>query len=258
MSALTRLLAFCLFTLTFAFTLAEAKGVAEATDYFRKGNEAYEKGSFDEAASAYQTAEEFGVSNARLFYNHGNALFRLHQLGPAILYYEKARKLSPLDPDIQFNLRFAQAQVADKIPEPEANSLTRILWNIHAIYPLRSGVWAAFALFALIFAAASAALFLTSFLRWLSTAAAVLALLALLAFSPSLLYKIHQQENEVYGIVLQPAVDMLSGPGENYQVLAKVHEGTRFEIVEQRGEWLSVKLANGKGGFVRANQLGKV
>ena len=101
-------------------------------------------------------------------------------------------------------------------------------------------------------------MFLTSFLRWLSATAAVLSLLALLAFSPSLLYKIHQQENEVYGIVLQPAVDMLSGPGENYQVLAKVHEGTRFEIVEQRGEWLSVKLANGKGGFVRANQLGKV
>ena len=83
-------------------------------------------------------------------------------------------------------------------------------------------------------------------------------LLALLAFSPSLLYKIHQQETEQYGIVLQPTIEMFSGPGETYQVLAKIHEGTRFVIVEQRGEWLSVKLANGKGGFVRANQLGKV
>ena len=82
--------------------------------------------------------------------------------------------------------------------------------------------------------------------------------MALLAFSPSLFYKIHQQESEEYGIVLSQSVEMYSGPGENYQVLAKVHEGTRFEIVELHGEWLSVKLANGKGGYVKADRLGKV
>ncbi len=235
-----------------------AKGLTEATDYFRQGNEAYEKGNFEEAVADYDKAGQFGASDARLYFNHANALFRLKQLGSSILYYEKARKIAPLDEDILFNLRFAQAQVADKIPEPESNLLTKVMWSIHAGYSLHAGIWAAFALFVLIFAGFSAALFLTSFLRWLSAAAAMLSLLALLAFSPSLFYKIHQQENEQYGIVLQPVAEMLSGPGSNYQVLARVHEGTRFEIVEQHGEWLSVKLANGKGGYVRANQLGKV
>ena len=247
-----------LILLTVVLGFASATDLSSATDWFRKGNEAYEKGSFDEAASDYQKAEDMGMANARLYYNHGNALFRQHQLGLSILYYERARKLSPLDEDIQFNLRFAQAQVADKIPEPEPNLLARLLWNVHASYSVRSGVWAAFGLFTLAFAAIAAALFLTSFLRWFSILIAVMSSLALVAFSPSLIYKIHQQETVQYGIVLQPAIEMFSGPGENYQVLAKVHEGTRFEIVEQRGDWFSVKLANGKGGYVRANQLGKV
>ena len=247
-----------LILLAVAMSFSTAADLASATDWFRKGNEAYEKGNFEEASSDYQKAEDLGVANSRLYYNHGNALFRQHQLGLSILYYERARKLTPLDEDILSNLRFAQAQLADKIPEPESNLLTRLAWNVHAGYSVRSGVWAAFGLFTLAFAAVAAALFLASFLRWLSILIAVISSLALIAFSPSLGYKIHQQETVQIGIVLQPAIEMFSGPGENYQVLAKVHEGTRFEIVEQRGDWLSVKLANGKGGFVRANQLGKV
>ena len=54
------------------------------------------------------------------------------------------------------------------------------------------------------------------------------------------------------------AIEMFSGPGETFQVLTQVHEGTKFEIVETRGDWVSVKLANGKGGFVRLSDLGKV
>ncbi len=240
-------------------SLASAKDqVSLATHFFQQGNAAYEKGNFEEASSDYQKAEDLGVANSRLYYNHGNALFRQHQLGLSILYYERARKLAPLDEDILSNLRFAQAQLVDKIPEPESNLLTRLAWNVHAGYSVRSGVWAAFGLFTLAFAAIAAALFLSSFLRWLSILIAVVSSLALIAFSPSLAYKIHQQETAQYGVVLQPAIEMFSGPGENYQVLAKVHEGTRFEIVEQRGDWFSVKLANGKGGFVRVNQLGKV
>jgi hypothetical protein len=39
-------------------------------------------------------AELEGAADALLHYNHGNALFRLGRLGPAILEYERARKLA--------------------------------------------------------------------------------------------------------------------------------------------------------------------
>jgi uncharacterized protein YgiM (DUF1202 family) len=84
------------------------------------------------------------------------------------------------------------------------------------------------------------------------------AALAMLSLVPSLAMKIKDQETLRYAIVLKPAIEMFSGPGETFQVLTQVHEGTKFEIVETRGDWVSVKLANGKGGFVRLSDLGKV
>lgn len=242
-----------------ALSMASAKSLFIATEYFGDGNAAYEKGDFETAAAAYQKAEDLGIAaDSRLYFNHGNALFRLNRLGPAILHYERARKLAPLDEDIASNLRFAQSRVVDKIPEPEINLLTKLLTFLHNSYSLRMGIWFAFTLFSLVFLFAALAMLSGKFLRGFSILGLVCSLLALLAFSPFLYYKIRQQETENFGIVLEQSVEMLSGPGENYQVLAKVHEGTKFEIVEQRGEWLSVKLSNGKGGYVRANRLGKV
>jgi hypothetical protein len=148
--------------------------------------------------------------------------------------------------------------VADKIPEPEANLLTRMLWGLHASYSLGSGVWAAYGLYALCFLAGIAALSRDGLQRGAALTVLALAAAALLGLAPSLAHKIRSQESSQSGLVLQAATEMRSGPGENYQVLAKVSEGVRFEIVREHGDWLAVKRANGKGGFVRAAHLGKV
>ncbi len=237
---------------------AVASDVSEATAWFHKGNQAYEQGHFTDAAADYQKAVDLGVANAHLDYNYGDALYRLNKLGPAVLYYERAHKLDPTDADIEYNLRFAKANVADKVPEPAPTLLTRLLWKVHTAYTARDGLWAAFALYALLFAFATLAVLVGGVWRGLAWTGGAGVLLVLLVLTPSLVYKIDRLETVHYGVVLDPAIDLYSGPGDNYQVLAKVHEGTEFEIVEEHGDWLSVKLANGQGGFVRANQLGKV
>ena len=153
-----------------------------ATADFRAGNAAYEQDLYDEAAAAYHKAIEAGASDARLYYNQGNALFRLNRLGESILAYERARKLAPADADIAFNLRFAQSRIVDKIAEPPANALTRALWSLHAGYSLRAGLWAAFALFTLGFAAIAVGLFLGPVGRIALTLVSLLAFCGLLAF----------------------------------------------------------------------------
>ena len=229
-----------------------------ATRHYREANAAYEKADYAEAAALYRRAIDEGAASSRLYYNYANSLFRLKQLGMAILYYEKARKLAPDDEDIAFNLRFANAQTVDKNPVPEANVLTKALWIVHSAYSINQGLWAAAVLFAGIFLAATLALFAGSALRGLLYTAIGLGVLGLAALVPSLAYKVKQQETLEYGIVISPSLEMFSGPGDTYQVLTKVHEGTKFEIVEVHGEWASVKLLNGKGGYVRLADLGKV
>ena len=246
----------CLFASVAGAISPEA--MARANQAFRQANAAYEKTDYAQAADLYRRAIDEGVADSKLYFNYANCLFRQNQLGMAILYYEKARKLDPNDPDIAYNLRFVNAQIQDKVPAPEENFLTRALTYAHAAFSINQGLWIELGLFTFLGLAAILCLYAGAALR---TSLAVLmgvAVLGMLSLAPSLALKIKNQETLRFAIVLKPSVDMYSGPGENFQVLTQVHEGTRFEIVETRGDWVSVKLANGKGGFVRLADLGKV
>jgi tetratricopeptide (TPR) repeat protein len=229
-----------------------------ATAAYREGNAAYERGDFSAANEAYARAEANGGYDARLFYNHANSLFRSEKLGLSILYFEKARKLAPTDADILHNLEFARARVADKIPEPPANVLTRIVWGLHASYSPGGGVWVAWGLFAAGFAAFTASLFLPMMARVFLLAAGTTSFVVLLAFAPSLVYKVRQHGTPVRAVVLTPVTELHSGPGTNYELLFRAHEGTVFTIVSHEGEWIAVKLPDGRGGFVKASAVGEV
>lgn len=229
-----------------------------ATEAFRDGNAAYERGAFADAVDAYARAEAAGARDARLYYNHANALFRAGSLGPAILYYEKARKLSPTDEDILHNLNFARARVADKVADPPVNAFTQLLWSVHSSYSPRAGVWIALGLFAGIFFALVAALFVGGLGRIAAASVAAGSLVLLLAFSPSLVYKLRQHGMAVRAVVLEPVVPLYSGPGDSYELLFRAHEGTVFTIVSREGEWVAVKLPDGRGGYVKAGALGEV
>lgn len=81
---------------------------ASDTAAFSRANELYEAGDYAEAATIYEEiiARE-GISTAVLF-NLGNTYQRLGKYGPAILAYERARLLSPRDPDLLANLALAR------------------------------------------------------------------------------------------------------------------------------------------------------
>ena len=257
--SIAMLLAVCFAFLSTPFAKAASdEALMRANKSYQQANAAYEATDYNKASELYRQAIDEGIADSRLYYNYANSLFRLNQLGTSILYFEKARKLNPNDDDIIYNLRFVNAQIADKNPVTENNALTKILWYLHASYSINQGMWICLGLVCGIFLSAILTLFSGPGIKgFLYTFMSLLAL-SLLTIGPSLVYKVNQQESLQFGIVIKPAVEMFSGPGENFQVLTKVHEGTKFEIVETRGEWVSVKLLNGKGGYVRLTDLGKV
>lgn len=261
MKKLARLFALACAAVAFLAAAAGAvspEALARAEKSFRQANAAYEKSDYAQAGDLYRRAIDEGVADSRLYFNYANCLFRQNQLGMAILYYEKARKLDPNDPDIAYNLRFVNAQIQDKVPAPEENALTRMLAFAHGAFSINEGLWIELALFTFLGLAAMICLYVGTAARTALGVAMGTAAVAMLALAPSLAMKIKDQETLRYAIVLKPAIEMFSGPGETFQVLTQVHEGTKFEIVETRGDWVSVKLANGKGGYVRLSDLGKV
>ena len=93
-----------------------APGVGAAQDaFFDEGNQRYQDGDFDGALERYARILDDGLESGELYYNIGNTYFKLNELGPAILYYERARRLMPGDDDLVANLELARSMTADQI-----------------------------------------------------------------------------------------------------------------------------------------------
>ncbi len=253
-----RTLFLAILCLGFGMQFSQGESLEQAQKAFAQGNAAYEKADFEKAERQYRRAIDEGIADHKLFYNYANALFRQNKLGLAILYWEKAAKLHPNNPDVEQNLKFARARIADKATDSPANFLTRALWSLHSGYTINQGLWLALGLFSALFVGIFFILSAPSWLRVFGSLGVTVVALALLVLIPSLVYKIRQQENVVSAIVLKPVLEIYSGPGDNYQLLARVHEGTKFTLEQVSGDWASVKLSNGTGGWVRYAELGKI
>src|SRR3982074_2556990 len=90
-----------------AFFLAGPISAADE-NVFAKANQAYSEARFQEAAEGYESLVQSGQWNANLFYDLGNAYYRVGNFGKAILNYERALALDPRHPEADANLRLAR------------------------------------------------------------------------------------------------------------------------------------------------------
>ena len=84
-------------------------------DTMQKGNTYYREGDYNKAIEEYKKLVDEGYVGTSLFFNLGNANYRIGKIGYSILYYEKALKLSPSDEDVKHNLDFARLSTVDRI-----------------------------------------------------------------------------------------------------------------------------------------------
>jgi len=78
---------------------------------FDDANAAFKSGDFAKAAKQYESILKSDGPSAAIYYNLGNAYQRLGEFGSAILAYERAKLITPRDPDLRANLNRAQKAV---------------------------------------------------------------------------------------------------------------------------------------------------
>ncbi len=230
---------------------------APLTHWFEKANEAYSSGQFDSAAHYYESIIESGMENSTVFYNYGNALFRLKKLGQARLAYEKAAVLDPDDPDITSNLRFIQSNIVDRVSEPERGFLDNILWKLHVLFSLKQQLWIALIVLSLTAFLAGLSLFVPRNVRLWLIYFSVLTCMLLTVLGISIGVKVYDSEKTSYAIVLVPSTEAMNEP-EGTTVLFTAHEGTKFRIRKNAEEWVLVSLPNGVSGWVQRKDLGTI
>jgi tetratricopeptide (TPR) repeat protein len=227
-------------------------------DIFNRGNAAYEQGRYADAAEAYRSLLRYEIRDSIVEYNLGNAEFRVGNLGLAILHYERARRLDPVDRDIQTNLEFVRSRCFDRVEAPQQASVVtwlRMLQN--RLGPDRQA-WIALATVWLV-----AALFAWCLSRpagWTAKHGWVLAVLlvVLVAFVSSWYVTVDRLDGRRSAVVLVEVAEVLAGPGYSNPALFTVHEGLTLEIRAEREDWLQVSLPNGLNGWIATGSVGEV
>ena len=85
---------------------------AAASSALEQANQRFAAGEYADAVTAYKQLLTSEGPRASVLYNLGNSYQRLGQYGPAILAYERARLLTPRDPDLLANLALARQAAA--------------------------------------------------------------------------------------------------------------------------------------------------
>ena len=225
----------------------------------KQANGFYASSNYSDAAKLYESIiKEQGVS-AELYFNLGNAYYKLGETGKAILNYERALRQSPTFDDARTNLELAQLKVVDNIVQAPSFFVGR--WIENLIKLLTSNQWLilSFSLFVVCLILAFLFVFAPSLsIRKISFYIGVALLVScFVSFVFSGIVK-NQYVNHKEAIVMTGAVTVKSSPDQSGTDLFQLHEGTKVSIKSSLGKWLEIKLGNGNIGWIEQENIERI
>lgn len=223
---------------------------------FLSANKAYSEGRYQEAADQYQALLASGTRSAALYYNLGNAHFRMGNLGDAILNYERAHLLDPTDKEIQENIAFAYSKTEDHI-EPLPQFFIARWWNALVGFLGPRG-WLLIAILSALLFALCCGIFALSksysmrkgfFIA--SMASLVLALFCAGLFASALSHS----NDDSHAIVTAPMAEVMSSPDSGSVNKFILHEGTKVTITDNVEQWVKITIADGNKGWLQTSDI---
>ncbi|MDX9845852.1 MAG: tetratricopeptide repeat protein [Tenuifilaceae bacterium] len=221
-----------------------------------KANECYIEGNFNKAAELYQTLVDSGYHNAELYYNLGNAYFKLNRIAYAILNYERAFRLKPNSEDIEYNLEYARNFTVDRIETLPVFFLTKWYRSVRGM--LSSNGWAWASLFWLTITFAIALVFWFAISPYTKRISFLLGIITLTIFILSSVFSAqekHRVSLRDEAIIFQPVVTVKSSPGQAGKELFILHSGTKVIITKAVGQWVEIRIADGNKGWIQSENI---
>ena len=211
----------------------------------------YDQGDFAAAAEGFLDVARTGVVNGKLYYNIANACLKAGDIGRAVLWYEKALRLIPNDPDLRFNLEYARSQVRDKAPDTLSLAEMLFFWRT---WLGRTTVVILAAVFSFLFCLG---MFLKKYLLFNVPAFIRFGALALfLFFSLTAGGKYYFDQHCRDGIILADAVSAKSGFSDLSTELFVLHAGSRVTVEQERKDFYRIRFGRDKIGWVDKADVG--
>jgi len=225
--------------------------LAQEEAIFESATKAYNQGDYEKAIADYLKILENGQHSAELYYNLGNAYYKVNQIAPSIYYYEKALLLKPHDTEIQNNLRYAQNMTLDAIDVIPETGIAKIKKNMVGLFSFDQ--WAYLAVvFVILFVLCYIAFY---YFRYSSRKriAFITSVVSLLLAIVSVVFAFFQKKDfDAYqpAIVFSTEVGIQSEPNERSQEIFKLHEGAKVNVIDSLNDFDKIRLSDGKTGWL--------
>lgn len=245
---LAMLMAFAAIT---AFGSVSARAATKA-----EADAAYAGGDYARAAAIYEqllVKEQSG----ELYYNLGNAKYRLGESTQAIIAYERALRFTPGDADARYNLEFLYSKTADRVTP--VTEMFFVTWYRSVRNMCDYSQWALFSASIFVLMLLLLMVYLLSSPQWLRKVGFFGAMAAALLFVTTTIFSCQQKhvfDARAKAVVTEPSVNVKNTPSDAGSDSFVIHEGTRVHIIDRTmKQWYNVRLDDGKEGWLKKSQV---
>ena len=211
----------------------------------------YKQGKYEVALNKFLEIEKQGIKNGKLYYNIGNTYFKLDKKGHSILWYEKAKKIIPSDPDLIFNLNYLHTFKKDK-DEKKDSLLTNILFFWKNSLTQKDIQYISILFVSLLFIA----LIIKTILKKEGFKFRIsILILCSFIFVSFALYDF-AKEGKKKAIVLSDSIIIRSGLHTESTELFRLHSGTKVKIESEKEGFYKIIFSKNKRGWTEKRFLG--
>ncbi|WP_431107814.1 tetratricopeptide repeat protein [Winogradskyella poriferorum] len=232
-------------------------GFSQNNQLFDEANVLYNDGKYAEAIDKYETILDSGQHSAELYFNLGNANYKLNNIAPSIYYYEKALLLNPEDKDIKNNLvGYAQNMTIDAVETVPKVGFTRIINSV--VNTFSTDLWAKMAI-------AGVILFVVLFLSYhfsyttsKKRIAFVISVIGLFfgCFSVAMAFqKENLDKKDNPAIVFAQESKVKSEANKTSEEVFRLHEGTKVQVIDSYEDWKKIQLSDNSTGWIPSKDI---
>jgi tetratricopeptide (TPR) repeat protein len=238
--------------ISFPVFSAEPPRIADVEYLFKRASGLYEAGQYDEAIAEYGLLLRQGFESGSLYYNLGNCFLKKAELGKAILNYERARRLIPLEFGLQSNYKYAKSLVIRNQYEPSGRGEMKALdWSFSWISMDGLTILLSI-LYLLSILILISGIYLPAIRRFSKGVLLLLAIVFLLC-GLGLNRKVSLLDREA--IIITPKAEAKFQPFDRAPIHFTLEEGTKVQILRMSRNWVKVMLPDKKMGWLRASIL---
>ncbi len=220
----------------------------------------YQQEKYDKAAQKYEQIINTKGTSADVYYNLGNAYYKMDAIPQAILYYERAYQLNPGDKDIRNNLAIARGKTIDRVTPP--SEMFFVTWWHNFVESLSLNAWGIIGIASFVLALIGVLVYLLTYavtVRKVGFYSAVVLFCVCVLANVAAWAQYDRMENHSYAIVMSSVVSVKSSPSDNSTDLFVIHEGSKVEILDSTlKDWREVKFEEGKQGWLPASSIEEI